>query len=419
MTLPARIAARLPVSYGWVILVVATAIHLVSYPGQSVVIAVYNPSLRAALGLSHGDLAGIYMLATLIAGGTVLLTGAAIDRFGVRSVSIVAVVSMLGACILMSSVSSVLTLFAAFLLLRVVGHGGLPMVADNAVAMWFNRRLGIVTGIKNLAIAGCIGIVPALNMWLVKRYGWRTAFTVQGVFFAVTVLPMIGLLLRNRPADVGETIDGGIEAAVTIVEPPAAADSTAGAALRTRACWLIILFSGLSGVMWAGIVFHIMPLFESRGLTGAEVATTLAAYGICLALSQFFGGFVADRLSLPLLLTLSQGMTAVGCFCLLQMSSMSFAVAFAVAAGAGGGLGAITVAAVWPRYYGRRHLGKIRSFGIAAMVIGSSVSPYLFGLAYDAWNSFDWPLTILAILCVILTAFMPLTTAPKVRYIAP
>ncbi len=419
MTLPARIATRLPVSYGWVILVVATAIHLASYPGQSVVIAIYNPSLRAALGLSHGDLAGIYMLATLIAGGMALAIGAAIDRFGVRSVSIIAVVAMLGACVLMSRVSSALTLFVAFVLLRVVGHSGLPMVADNAVAMWFNRRLGSVTGIKNMAIAGCIGIVPALNMWLIKRYGWRLAFTVQGVFFVVTVLPMVGLFLRNRPADVGETIDGGSEAAVTIAEPPAAADFTAGAAVRTRACWLIILFSSLSGVMWAGIAFHILPLFASRGLTGTDVANTLVVYGMCLALSQFFGGFVADRLPLPLLLTLAQGMIAVGCFFLLQMSSMSLALVFAVVVGTGEGLGFITVAALWPRYYGRRHLGKIRSLGMAGLVIGSSVSPYLFGIAYDSWNSFDRPLTILTILCVILTAFMPLTTAPKARYIAP
>ncbi len=418
MTLPARIATRLPVSYGWVILVIATAVHMVSYPGQSVVIAVYNPSLRAALGLSHGDFAGIYMLATLIAGAAALVIGAAIDRFGVRSVSIVAIIAMLGACVLMSRVSSALTLFVAFVLLRVVGHSALPMVADNAVAMWFDRRLGSVTGIKNMVVAGCIGIVPALNMWLIKCYGWRFAFSVQGVFFAVTVLPMIGLLFRNCPADVDETIDGGSGAVVKVAEPPVADDFTTGAAIRTRACWLIIFFSSLRGVMWAGIAFHIMPLFASRGLTGVDVVNTLVVFGICLALSQLFGGFFADRLPLPLLLTLAQGMIAVGCFCLLQMSSMSLAFAFAVVVGIGEGLGFITVAALWPRYYGRRHLGKIRSLGMAALVIGSSVGPYLFGIAYDAWNSFDRPLTALTILCVILTVFMPLTTTPKVRYIS-
>ena len=42
---------------------------------------------------------------------------------------------------------------------------------------------------------------------------------------------------------------------------------------------------------------------------------------------------------------------------------------------------------VWPRYFGRLHLGEIRGVALGAAVAGSSVGPLLIGLSIDAFDS--------------------------------
>ena len=61
------LSARLPFYYGWVMLPVALAATVAATPGQTIGIAAYNESIRADLGLSLGELAGIYMIATFLA----------------------------------------------------------------------------------------------------------------------------------------------------------------------------------------------------------------------------------------------------------------------------------------------------------------------------------------------------------------
>ena len=43
---------------------------------------------------------------------------------------------------------------------------------------------------------------------MVARYGWRQALFIFGVTAAAVLLPLVFVLMRDRPADIGEVIDG-------------------------------------------------------------------------------------------------------------------------------------------------------------------------------------------------------------------
>ena len=62
-----KIAARIPFFYGWIILPVVLAIQVASSPGQTFGVSIFNPYIRAELGLSHSEISGAYMLGTLLA----------------------------------------------------------------------------------------------------------------------------------------------------------------------------------------------------------------------------------------------------------------------------------------------------------------------------------------------------------------
>ena len=58
--------------------------------------------------------------------------------------------------------SGVFTVFVSFLFLRMLAQGSMGMLNINAVAMWFNKQLGLAIGIDNTGSALSMGTVPAL-----------------------------------------------------------------------------------------------------------------------------------------------------------------------------------------------------------------------------------------------------------------
>ena len=72
---PASPAGRLQFFYGWLMLPVVMLLNVCTAPGQTYVVAVFNPHLRTALSLSSSQLSGAYMLGTLLAAVPMIWVG--------------------------------------------------------------------------------------------------------------------------------------------------------------------------------------------------------------------------------------------------------------------------------------------------------------------------------------------------------
>jgi len=142
-----NIAGRLPFYYGWMMVPVAIIAQAVTGVGQTYGVSVFNPSLLETLGISLSALTGAYMFGTLFASLPQAYIGSLMDRFGIRWVMTVVIILLGGACLFFSTVNSLWTLLLGFFLLRLLGQGGLSLLAGNIPAMWFREKLGLVTGI--------------------------------------------------------------------------------------------------------------------------------------------------------------------------------------------------------------------------------------------------------------------------------
>ena len=69
----------------------------------------------------------------------------------------------------------------------------------------------------------------------------------------------------------------------------------------------------------------------------------------------------------------------------------------------------------WPAYFGRRHLGSIRSAGFSVGVAGSALGPVPFGLAYDLLGGYDPAIAALLVLPVAAAVVVLLATPPAPR----
>ena len=95
---------------------------------------------------------------------------------------------------------------------------------------------------------------------------------------------------------------------------------------------------------------------------------------------------MADRVSSRALVTAAIGLIALCCAVLSFSLASAFIWGFSLF-GLGQGLMTVVSGTVWPRYFGRLHLGEIRGIALGAAVAGSSVGPLLIGLSIDYFNS--------------------------------
>jgi len=395
---------------------IATLAIIATSPAQTFGISVFNDALRSSLGLSHSQLTGAYMLGTLIASLPLSWVGAMMDRYSLRRTMSVVALLFGAVCIATSQVAGLFTLFIAFLLLRMLGQGALGLLSGNTLAFWFQRRLGTVEGIRHFGMAGAIAVVPAINLALIAAVGWRTAWVVLGFAVWAMMLPAM-LLFRNRPADVGQFIDGAKTAPDADAQQQAReqdADSyTFFQVRRTRAFWVVVAMTAIWCMANTAVIFNIMPLLASRGLNAQHAALLFTGFAISLALMQLVGGVLADRFALNRLLSIAaMGMT-VTMLGFWWIDSPVLILPLSIAMGLSQGLLTAVSGPLWPRYYGTAHLGRIRGTIATVMVSGTSVGPFILGLSVDATGSYSPALILFASLSLPLVVLALLATPPR------
>jgi len=406
--------------YGWLMLPLAVAALVASSPGQTFGVSIFNEPMRLSLGLSHGQLAAMYTLGTLLGALPITLFGWYMDRHGIRRAMLLAVTLFAGACLLTSVVRGWPGLLLAFWLLRMLGPGALSFVSGNTLAYWFDRRLGLVEGIRQLGMAVAMAIIPALNLWLVASFGWRGAYAVLGTVIWCTLFPVAWLLYRNRPSELGQHIDGQTPLAAaepqgtTIHGDEGTWGFTLSQTLHTYAFWIVGGGNAIFSLIQTAVFFCIVPIFAERGLTDGDAAVMLTAFAISLAIMQLTGGILADHFPAPPLLGLGLAGLGAGVGLLYTSHSLPVAVCAGAVLGASQGIFFGTSQPLWPRYFGRRHLGKIRGFLLTLAIGSSSLGPLLAGLTRDALGSFNFALIVFSV-APLAMAVMALAVAPPPR----
>ncbi len=390
-------AEKSRIYYGWVIVPLAMLAMVANSPGQTLGISIFNEPIRQALNLSHSQLGAAYTLGTLLGAIPIMYIGALMDRYGLRR-SLLGLLSLFCvACLMTSAAQNWWTLMVAFCLLRMLGPGALSLVSSSILPFWFDRRLGTVEGIRSLGQTGSMALIPAVNLWLVSQFGWRGAYLFFGIAIWAVLFPVYWILFRNRPEDVGQKIDGGSGA-------PAAAsgaaakpayhtvsehDFTLQESLRTFAFWVAALGTAAFGLVHTALFFSLVPIYQERGLTEVHAATSMMAFAISMAVMQFIGGVLADRMKSPPLMAIGLAGTAAGVVTLFFATHPLTAIAASVIMGSTLGIHSGAVQPLWARYFGRLHLGKIRGMLTTMCIALSSLGPLIAGTVRDFSGNFD------------------------------
>jgi MFS family permease len=355
------------------------------------------------------------MAGTMLAALPLTYVGAMMDRYGLRR-TLVGVVFLFGfTCLGVTQVSGLFTLFLAFFFLRLLGQGAMSMLARNTLAMWFHRRLGLASGLANVGMAAAVGGIPALSIALIDSYGWRGAYAVLGLAVWLLLLPLLAFVFRDRPEEVGQRPDGGMVDGGKAGGHIAADDRafTLPQVLRSRAYWIAVCSMASWSMSGTGVQFHIVSIFAGRGLDAAAVATMFSIYAVMIAGGRIVGGMLADRVPLNVLLAASLVCQCAALISLNELPAVWVSRVYPVFSALGSSMMMSVGETIWVRYYGRRHLGKIRGSVSTIGVAASGVGPFMMGVAYDFFGGFSQVLWAGAGLAAPLAVLALAGTPPK------
>jgi sugar phosphate permease len=224
---------------------------------------------------------------------------AIIERFGLRlSVCAALVVLAVGT----SATSMMQAPWQMMLLWGVVVGSGSGMVANvlgaTVAGRWFGQRRGLVVGLLTASSAtGQLVFLPVLAH-LTADYGWRmVSLTVAAV--TLLLVPLVVLLLRDRPSDLGLPRYGE----TTVLPRPVLTENPARRALRGLALgmrskdfWLLGGTFFICGASTNGLIgTHLIPACFDHGIPAVTAASLLALMGVCDLIGTTASGWLTDR----------------------------------------------------------------------------------------------------------------------------
>lgn len=381
----------------------AILMHTGTSPGQTFGIALFNEPIRESLGLSHTQLTGAYLIASLCASIPLMWIGKRMDWLGMRLMSMVLVASVGIACLAISQVHGLVGLTFSFFLLRTFGQGGLSLAAGNTLGMWFHKRLGIASGIAGVGMSATVALVPMTFYGLITWLGWRNAYVAIGLVLWGTLLPLLWFFYRNNEGPIGQKQNESQlnEDQASETQPIQTDTFTLKQAIRTPAYWETSASTALIGMISTAIFFNLVPLFELKGFSSIQATAIFPTVAAAMAIMQLKGGVLADRVQLKLLMAIAVTLIGAGVVVIGNANSMMMSHIGGALLGGGQGLMAVTGNTLWPRYYGRQELGAIRSSVWTATVAACSAGPFIMGISFAMTGGYEPSLWLFVTLSVV------------------
>lgn len=360
---------------------------------------VFIPILESELGWSRTLLSASSSVAFLVMGILAIVVGRFNDTLGPRWVlSFTGVVCGLG-FILMSFMSAPWQLVLFFGLFVGIGLSAHDVATLSTVAMWFDRRRGVMTGVVKTGTACGQVIMPLVATALFVWLGWRSALLILGIGIGVSLLLVAQWMQRPAsepsltPASVPDSTLDSAPAPIPEREGISYAD-----ARRSKTLWVMcaIQFCFFPALMT--IPLHAVAHAKDLGMSSQSAATVLSTLGGASILGRLAVGLLFDKIGGKFALKACLILLVMGLLPLLVIDNGNWLYLFAFVYGsAHGGLFTV-VSPTIAEYFGMKAHGAIFGTILFFGTLGGAVGPILAGIIFDTTGSYQVAFQILIIL---------------------
>jgi MFS family permease len=285
----------------------------------------------------------------------------------------------------MAFVQSAITLLIGFALLRGMAIGGLSLVSQQVVNLWFVQRRGIAAAAASLGLAAGSMVFPQLIDFL-------------ALLVALTILPVAAALFRDRPENFGLATDAGLPPVATKVrEEPS---FTRKQALRTGVFWLLCAVGFLTNAVGTALLLNHFSIMHAAGIERADAVKVLAVYAGVQVVVTLSTGAMLDRYEPRRLVPVAMSLLAATSALPALASGIAVSWLYALCLGGAYGSQQAIGAAGYAQYFGRDHLGAIRGASFVFGIGGAAFGPLPFAASVDWTGSYFVALACSCVLCL-------------------
>ena len=392
--------------YGWVVVGVTFAVLLIGAGVRSTPGVLMVP-FEKEFGWSRATISFAVAVSLGLYGVMGPFAASFMERFGLRR-TMVCALSLLATGVALTTLMR--QSWQLVLLWGVVVGMGAGVIANvlGAVvaARWFTARRGLVIGVlTGAAAAGQLIFLPTFTR-VTEHFGWRATVLVIAAV-ALGLIPLVALLMRERPQDVGLAPYGETGApkppvAPAVGNPIMHSLRTLAEAARRRDDWLLAGSFFCCGASTNGLIgTHLIPACIDHDIPAETGAWLLAGMGVFNILGATCSGWLSDRVDNRILLAVYYSLRGLS-LVYLPFSFVSFY-----------GLGLFAVfygldwiATVPPTVrlvgtsFGREKSGIVYGWVFAAHQVGASSAAYFAGLMRADLGSYLQAFILSGLICM-------------------
>jgi len=373
--------------YGWIIVGIANIGIFSSGPGQSHTFSVFVEPISQDLELSSASIASAYGLATLIAAFLLPYMGKIIDKYGARVSLIIISIILCISCIFFGAASNFLMLTVGFGFLRFFGQGSLMLGCANLVSQWFDSKRGFAMSLMALGFGMSMAIHPPVSQFLIDQYGWKYAWIILGISTWIIMVPALFILAWNNPENIGLKPDGVKKSNFKNDEVEAIEGLNLTEALKENSFYIL-------AAMWFGMAmlvttlhFYQVTILTNQGITTEFAASLFTVSAFAMVVFMPLVGKFFDNFPTKYVLATGLLINSISLISITYSSSDAYSLFYAISFGINNAFSMTMFGYIWPRYFGRKHLGSIQGTGQMIGVIGASLGPLPVGFAIDYLGS--------------------------------
>jgi len=359
---------------------------------------VFLPTMCEAFEWSRVTLSGAFTTWLIVSGLLGPLAGITVSKFGARKNIIVgnliAVLGLLG----MSIINEVWQVYLFFgVLLGISIAFGELIPTSTIVNDWFIKRRTLAMGL--LVAAGGVGgfAFPPLISWLISSLGWRLGWVCLAGTHMVLAVVMGGILVRNKPEEIGQVPDGkvtevaqetggGSPAPKRVYQTPV--DWKVWDALRTRALWMILIFSAATMFTLTLLMVHQVAYLQDLGFSHMQASTALGFLVGMSIIGRLACGVLGTRFEGRYLAAACLVGLATGIIVLINAKTLPFIYLYATLSGISYGGLIVLLPTMLGAYFGRADYARIMGWTFLIVTLIFAAGPILAGFIYDTTGSY-------------------------------
>lgn len=407
--------------YGYKLVGCAFVAQFVSIGLFSYVLGAFFLPMTEEFGWTRAEFTLARSVGQLVMGLAGFVIGVYVDRYGGKPLMLVGTALLAVVLALHSQVSSL----TGWIILNGVGLVlGCAMVGNLVVnvtlAKWFVERRGQVVAwaAMGISLAGIV-ITPAITA-SIDLIGWRSSWLLLAVASTVLLLP-VAMLMRRAPEDYGLHPDGKTQQQVDSGEAERAAQDfarslTRAQALRTVSFYGLVVAFAMFSINILVVLLQTIPYLTDAGLNRTQAALAISIASIPAMLSKPIWGYYIDRLAAKPLAALGAFVTGAALLCIVYaVKAQSLWAIYAAYTLLGIGWGGMIPLqeVIWGSFFGRRHLGAVRSAALPFTLIIGASAPLLVSLYHDRVGDYHGALLVVAALNVTSALLILMVPPPR------